>query len=556
MEYFFSDAHFSHLNICRGTSAWDNKETNCRNFNTIEEMNSTIIKSINSRVGKDDILYHLGDWSFGGWENIWNARKQIVCENIMNVNGNHDCFDVENTQILTENGWMWFYDWKILTPKIASYNILTNETEYDYPMGIYENNYNGEMYHLKNKLVDLFVTPNHRLYIQRKSYSDKNYKFIPINEIPKTKSRLTFKSSSTNNKIDLNINDDIIKLVSWICSDGSVHESVYGISYNIYQSDGKHVIIENLLENLNIKYTKTIRNRDISRINGIELKSVKTTNEYFIKQGTILEKFIYSKYHFPEWVYRLSKRQFMLFLEAYVLADGNKHKQNPETSWVIYGNKQQLGELQHLCFINGIRSTLNNYANNQYRLYATLSESTSEVSRYIDSLKIEQFNGKIFCFKTKNNTLIIRRNNKVCVVGNSNIAKDKFFPHLVNQGGIICEISDEKEYRILGDVKTEGDVTARDFFKEVYDGTGKEGIEIEIDGQRINLNHYPLDTWGGIEDGVISLRGHEHGKFKEFETGKWLDLDWNRFRKPVSYLEIKEIMDSREINLKTNSRSH
>jgi calcineurin-like phosphoesterase family protein len=226
--YFSSDLHAFHKNICLGTSVWDDKETNCRNFNTIEEMNETIVKSINSRVGKDDILYHLGDWSFGGWENIWNLRKQIICENIIQINGNHD----------------------------------------------------------------------------------------------------------------------------------------------------------------------------------------------------------------------------------------------------------------------------------------------------------------------------------------DHIRKDKFFPHLVKQDGIICEISDENDYRILGDVKDEGDVTAKDFFKEVYDGTGNDGIEIEIDGQKIILNHYPLETWKGIADGVWLLFGHEHSKNKDSDSGKTLDLDWGRFMKPISFFEIKDIMDSREIDLKGINRSH
>lgn len=88
--FFSSDFHYGHTNICAGTSKWGDKANRCRAFNTIEEMNTKIVKSINSVVGKDDILYHLGDWSFGGWENIWNFRKQIICEHIIQINGNHD----------------------------------------------------------------------------------------------------------------------------------------------------------------------------------------------------------------------------------------------------------------------------------------------------------------------------------------------------------------------------------------------------------------------------------------------------------------------------------
>lgn len=90
MIFFTSDLHYSHRNICYGTSSWDNKEKNCRMFDTIEEMNYQIIKSINDVVGQDDELYFIGDWSFGGIQNIWNIRKQIICKNIHMIYGNHD----------------------------------------------------------------------------------------------------------------------------------------------------------------------------------------------------------------------------------------------------------------------------------------------------------------------------------------------------------------------------------------------------------------------------------------------------------------------------------
>ena len=53
-------------------------------------MNELIVNNINKYVKEDDILYHLGDWSFGGIENIWEFRKLINCKNIYLVPGNHD----------------------------------------------------------------------------------------------------------------------------------------------------------------------------------------------------------------------------------------------------------------------------------------------------------------------------------------------------------------------------------------------------------------------------------------------------------------------------------
>lgn len=95
MVYFTSDTHYGHANICRGTSKWEARseedfQQNTRDFNTLEEMNDAIVDGINSVVGASDELYHLGDWSFGGIDNIWNLRKRIKCKNIHLILGNHD----------------------------------------------------------------------------------------------------------------------------------------------------------------------------------------------------------------------------------------------------------------------------------------------------------------------------------------------------------------------------------------------------------------------------------------------------------------------------------
>jgi calcineurin-like phosphoesterase family protein len=53
-------------------------------------MNEELVFWINRRVAQDDILIHLGDWSFGGFEKIKEFRDRIVCQNLHIVLGNHD----------------------------------------------------------------------------------------------------------------------------------------------------------------------------------------------------------------------------------------------------------------------------------------------------------------------------------------------------------------------------------------------------------------------------------------------------------------------------------
>ena len=88
--FFTSDTHYSHSNICRATTRWTDADSVTRDFKSLEHMNDTLVNNINEVVGQDDILIHLGDWSFGGFEMIEEFRNRILCKNVHLVFGNHD----------------------------------------------------------------------------------------------------------------------------------------------------------------------------------------------------------------------------------------------------------------------------------------------------------------------------------------------------------------------------------------------------------------------------------------------------------------------------------
>jgi calcineurin-like phosphoesterase family protein len=88
--WFTSDTHYDHKNICSATTNWVGAENLTRKFSSLDQMNDELVFWINQCVAQDDILFHLGDWSFNGFENIRKFRERIVCKNVHLILGNHD----------------------------------------------------------------------------------------------------------------------------------------------------------------------------------------------------------------------------------------------------------------------------------------------------------------------------------------------------------------------------------------------------------------------------------------------------------------------------------
>lgn len=82
MYWFVSDEHYGHKNII---------EYSERPFETVEEMDNTLIENHNSVVQKNDITIHAGDFTL--WKNIKGIYEKYI--NVLNgkhifLKGSHD----------------------------------------------------------------------------------------------------------------------------------------------------------------------------------------------------------------------------------------------------------------------------------------------------------------------------------------------------------------------------------------------------------------------------------------------------------------------------------
>lgn len=92
--FIISDTHFHHKNIIGYTG---------RPFKTIEEMDETIIRKWNNKVGKDDLVIHLGDFALGNKEEVSKIKNRLNGKIIL-IKGNHDHKSVREAGFLIIKG--------------------------------------------------------------------------------------------------------------------------------------------------------------------------------------------------------------------------------------------------------------------------------------------------------------------------------------------------------------------------------------------------------------------------------------------------------------------
>lgn len=78
--FFTSDTHFNHANIIKFCN---------RPFKDVEQMNDVMIANWNSVIGKDDKVFHLGDFCLGGAAE-WTKILDRLNGKIYLIMGNHD----------------------------------------------------------------------------------------------------------------------------------------------------------------------------------------------------------------------------------------------------------------------------------------------------------------------------------------------------------------------------------------------------------------------------------------------------------------------------------
>jgi len=350
-----------------------------------------------------------------------------------------------DTEILTEEGWKTFDKIKE-GDRVLTFNIKKEKFEYQPIKKVFVKRYVGPMYRIRSRKLDMLVTPFHRVLLQtfsRRPFKWNGYEFrMPaIRKYNKGRPpkicglpvRFRIPAAAYFNGKELNLSDDLIRLVAWIVTEGSLRKIGNFKSIRITQAKNEKIDeIRSLLDNLKLEYSiwtvkhnprRNIRYSKGKRIveNTANWKPTVTFNIHAKSSKQILKILGDNIHALPSSFLNMSQRQLRILFETLMKGDGWSkvyHTKNG-TKRLPHGfsagkNKLLADQFQEICLKLGKRA----YVRCNDGVYTVQIANKSFYDVYY-GVTIENYDGIVWCVNVDNGTFVARRNGAPFITGNS-----------------------------------------------------------------------------------------------------------------------------------------
>ena len=349
------------------------------------------------------------------------------------------CYD-EETEVLTSLGWQKIRD---IDPNlqyedhsgkrnhltVLTLNPETFEMEYQRPLRKFVYEWNGTLYSLNHKQVNLLVTPNHQMFIAKRQrdgswrwrfeeasrnlHKEVRYKKTGIwkgNNITSVDLPLYSGRKEGTRRVAI---EDFLEFLGYYLSEGYVHHNPRYGNYviAIRQNRPKLLKMGKALERV---VEKKVLYQD-SRVQTWD----KGLWEYLIRFGYSHQKYI------PDWIKNLNPRLLKIFLKAFEEGDGTRYPRAVFTSSTKL--KDDLQEIILKCGFGSNSSIMipegkkGNLGFSKYPCWRiSINQRTeAEVNKSKDFDELIPYEGKVYCLEVPNHTLLVRREGKTVFSGNS-----------------------------------------------------------------------------------------------------------------------------------------
>ncbi|KXA97571.1 hypothetical protein AKJ37_02760 [candidate division MSBL1 archaeon SCGC-AAA259I09] len=344
------------------------------------------------------------------------------------------CYD-DQTEILTEDGWKLFEDLEE-DDKVATRNKEDREMVFKEPNSIHEYDYEGEMYLQKNTRVDFCVTPNHRVFTQKRSNTD--YKELRLESVQDVEGERKVydvgfdwkgkeKKYFTLPAVDENTEDvDIpmkqwLKFLGWYLSEGSVQQRSdrphnYRVSIKQNQNSENIQELEQILLSMSDFLDTDLNKREDGNCYAFSIGS-KQLASYLDELGRSDEKYI------PQDFKGLDKNLLEELLFSLIAGDGWKHRpEGNRNNFRYFTNSKDLAddvqEVALKCGFGAIVSYSEPKEGYQINICQTprvhVNHCEDSTDEWID------YEGKVYCVNVDGDGIVfVRRNGKPVWSGNT-----------------------------------------------------------------------------------------------------------------------------------------
>lgn len=365
-----------------------------------------------------------------------NAASAAVSRTAGNVVFAH-CFS-EDTEVMTPDGWTFLTDLKE-GDAVGTMSLTDASFEWQNNTGVYTYDHYKELVHMKNSNVDIMVTDEHAMVtmpIKVKNLEEPDLglkREITKDLIKRWKFKIPLASRNTQPEFE-ELTDDEIRMFVWIITEGCVDRKNGRGYIRISQSDtpnGGMKELDALLARMGLKFSKNLK-YSRGETHGIH-RNYDAYTYYIARAEFFCDKF--HQYcpdkHFENWVLNLSSRQFNILFDTMMITDGNPNKDSPKNICFQYSSKdlKNVDIIQAACAMNSIRTIsyprVRHPGSNPVWVISICKKPMTHISTRqgkkpsLSFVKRVPYSGKVACCSVPNQTLILRRNGKVFVAGNT-----------------------------------------------------------------------------------------------------------------------------------------
>lgn len=346
----------------------------------------------------------------------------------------------EDTEILTTEGFKRKEQINRNTI-VASVNKDNFEISYDKHIGYISRQLDKDEFFIsvKNQYTDILVTNKHDMIIKKRRFDRTLTDIQTVKaESLMDKSEFYIPASINQNRQDADISDCELRLLGLVITDGSINKHNNAISIS-QSSRYPEVIdyIEDTLLKCGVKFTKSVARKKGEETNfGISKHALyRWTISKGKPRGRDKHKIGWNAL---PWISKnlsksipdnlktkLSKRQCGIFLESMHMGDGIKSFKSGFK--ICCATQKMANDIQELAINCGYQANILTNGKDSKMLLVSIFDVENRAifqgsKDRSKAVKVSRHRGASWCVETKNGTLITRRNGKMAIIGNCQMA--------------------------------------------------------------------------------------------------------------------------------------